>query len=86
MGSRVYRALFLPILLFGVPSVALAFEGLVALFLGLFISWYFIAVVVVIHIALTFLFQKNPFLLQILILSVLTKNIQSDFMENENEL
>lgn len=86
LTSRVFRSLFLPILYFGVPGVALVIEGLTAIFLGLIISWYFIAVAVVIHIALVILFRKNPFLLKILILSVLTINIRSDFMEGENEI
>ena len=83
MQYKVYRALFTPILFFGVPSIALVIEGLISLFLGLFVSWYFIAVVIVVHIALSTLYKKNPFLMKVLILSVLKVNIKSDFVKGE---
>ena len=83
MRYRIYKALLKPKMYFGVQGIAIVIELLIAMFLGLFVSWFYIFIVVVMHITLMILFRTNTFLIYVLPLSVLKMNIKSDFMGDE---
>lgn len=66
-GYGVLPALFQPVLFLGVHWLQATLELAVCLFLGLFVSWYFIFVVVVIHIITIFVYKTNQFAFSVIL-------------------
>ena len=70
-GYGILHSLYLPIFFLGVNYIQAIAEVFVCLLFGVFVSWYFIFLVVVIHVFTISVYKRNQFAFKILFLQVL---------------